>query len=145
IRRDRAGEKIVSKRRFVDSHVHLWNTHENGWYVFPQPGDDSFGLGLTKPFPDTYLWDDYKASVSPVDMVKWVHVSALTVPREVEAESKWIAKIADEVGLPHAIIGSLNPALSLTELEATLDREIKNPNYRGIRFLGGLDYQSNHA
>ena len=29
--------------------------------------------------------------------------------------------------------------------KATLDREIKNPNYRGARILGGLDYQSEHA
>jgi predicted TIM-barrel fold metal-dependent hydrolase len=135
----------VSRRRFVDSHVHLWDTRVNGWYVFPVPGDDSFGLGLKEPFPDTYLWDDFKRAVASVDLVKWVHVSALTVPREVEAESKWVAGIADKAGIPYAIIGSIDPALPLGEIVATLDREIRNPHYRGIRFLGGLDYQSDHA
>jgi L-fuconolactonase len=132
-------------KRFVDSHVHLWDTRINDWYVFPVPENDTFGLGLKTPFPKTYLWDDYRRDSATVKLEKWVHVSALTVPQGVEEESAWIAQIANKTGLPHAIIGTLNPALTLNEIEATLDREIKNPRYRGARILGGLDYESDHA
>jgi hypothetical protein len=26
-----------SRRRFVDSHLHLWDTRQHPWYKFPQP------------------------------------------------------------------------------------------------------------
>ncbi len=130
------------RRRFVDSHLHLWDARQHPWYKFPVPGDDTYGLGLTRPFPETYLWSDYSKSVSSVDLVKWVHVSALTSPKNFEAESAWIESIARHSGLPYALIGSMDPTLPLAEIEAALDRETENPAYRGLRFLGGLDYES---
>jgi L-fuconolactonase len=133
------------RRRFVDSHLHLWDAREHPWYSFPQPGDDSFGLGLTKSFPDRYLWHDYLESVSSVDLVKWVHVSALTTPRDAEAESAWVESIAHQSERPYALIGTLDPTLPLSEIAAALDREMANSVYRGLRFLGGLDYESARA
>jgi predicted TIM-barrel fold metal-dependent hydrolase len=47
----------MTRRRFVDSHVHVWHTHEHAWYKFPQP--QGFGLGMQRPFPERYLWEDY--------------------------------------------------------------------------------------
>ena len=134
-----------SRRRFVDSHLHLWDTRQHPWYKFPKPGDDSFGLGLSKPFPQSYLWQEYLKSVSSVDLVKWVHVSALTSPHDFEAESAWIESIARHTERPYALIGTMDPTLPLSEIEAALDREMANPAYRGMRFLGGLDYESDHA
>jgi predicted TIM-barrel fold metal-dependent hydrolase len=135
----------MMRRRFVDSHLHLWDTRRNPWYRFPQPGDDSFGLGLKKPFPERYLWADYQESTSSVDLVKWVHVTALTVPKDALAESAWVASIAPESELPHAFIGTVDSTWPLTEIEAALDHEMANPAYRGLRVLTGLDYASASA
>jgi L-fuconolactonase len=131
-----------TRRRFVDCHLHLWDTHQHRWYRFPQPGDDSFGLGLKKPFPERYLWVDYLKSISAVDLVKWVHVTALTVPKDAMAESAWVASIAAQSKLPYALIGTVDSTLPLSEIEATLDHESANPAYRGLRVLTGLDYES---
>jgi len=83
--------------------------------------------------------------MSSVDLVKWVHVSALTSPRDSEAESAWIESIAHQSERPYALVGTMDPLLPLSEMEAALDREISNPAYRGLRFLGGLDYESDRA
>jgi L-fuconolactonase len=133
------------RRRFVDSHVHLWDTHQNHWYKFPGPGDDRFGLGLKKPFPERFLWPDYLKSTASVQLVKWVHVTAVAVPKDVTAESAWVASIAGESELPYALIGTLDATLPLSEIEATLERESANPAYRGLRVLTGLDYESDAA
>jgi predicted TIM-barrel fold metal-dependent hydrolase len=133
------------KRRFVDAHVHLWDLDHNDWYQFPQPGPNDFGLGLKTPFPDVFLWDDYRETVATVDLVKWVHVTAVTQNKDVEAESAWVAPIAAKGGLPYAIIGSVDLNHSMAEIEATLAREMRNPAYRGLRLLGGADYDAQHT
>jgi L-fuconolactonase len=133
------------RRRFVDSHLHLWNTRQNPWYRFPRPGDDGFGLGLKRPFPERFLWPDYLESTASVQLAKWVHVTAVTAPKDAAAESAWVAPIARESGLPYALIGTLDATLPLSEIEATLERESANPAYRGLRVLTGLDYESNAA
>ena len=134
------------KRRFVDAHVHLWDLHNNGsWYQFPVPGPNDFGLGLKEPFPDLFTWDDYRASVATVDMVKWVHVTAVSAAKDVEAESAWLRPIAEKAGIPYAIIGCVDLSQSRAEIEASLQREMKNPAYRGLRLLGGADYAARHT
>jgi predicted TIM-barrel fold metal-dependent hydrolase len=123
--------------------MHLWDVPENPWYRFPVPGDNS-GLGLTRAFPARFVLDDYLACVSTVELVKCVHVTAVTDPTNVEAESRWVRELAHRRGLPQAIIGTVdlkNPAT----IAATLDREARSPLFRGIRLLSGLDYNSRLA
>ena len=133
-----------TKRRFVDAHMHLWDSAANDWYAFPVPGGDDFGMNLALPkaFPDPFRLDDYLAALGDVEVVKTVHVTAVGPPAHVEAESRWISQIAKERGLPSAIIGTVDTELAHAEIEAVLDREMRDPLYRGIRFLGGLDYDS---
>ncbi|RYE00704.1 MAG: hypothetical protein EOP61_13265 [Sphingomonadales bacterium] len=131
-----------TKRRFVDAHVHLWDLDHNPWYQFPLPGPNDFGLGLKTPFPDVYLWEDHLQTVATADLVKWVHVTAVSAAKDVEAESAWLKPIAEKAGLPYAIIGSTDLSLPMDEIKAGLEREMKNPAYRGLRLLGGADYDS---
>ncbi|PXA86620.1 hypothetical protein DMC47_34190 [Nostoc sp. 3335mG] len=128
------------RRRFVDSHVHLWDEHGNPWYRFPRPGEAGFGEGLKEPFPTLYLWNDYLASVTGLDLAKWVHVTAVTRAQDVEAETIWVDAIARTTGLPYALIGTVETDVPFADMEATLDREMRHPAYRGIRLLGGADH-----
>lgn len=132
------------RRRFVDAHMHLWDSSANPWYGFPEPGGDDFGLNLQLPkkFADPFLLDDYVAALAPANVVKCVHVTAGIAPENVEAESAWIAGIARERGLPNAMIGSVDPEQPAVEIEAMLDRQMANPAFRGIRVLAGLDYST---
>ena len=134
-----------AKRIFVDSHAHLWDARRYPWYKFPQPGDDTFGLGLKKPFPERYLWDAYRESLPSVELVKWVHVSALTSPKDARAELDWLDSSAREGGIPYALIGTLDPSLPLANIEDALDKAMQKPTYRGLRFLGGFEHESDKA
>jgi L-fuconolactonase len=133
------------KRRFVDSHAHLWDASRYPWYKFPQPGDDSFGLGLKKPFPERYSWSDYRKSLPSVDLIKWVHVSALTSPKDARAELDWLDASARAGGIPYGLIGTLDPSASLPQIETALDDAMRIPAYRGLRFLGGFEHDSAKA
>ena len=130
------------RRRFVDAHVHLWDAAANPWYNFPQPSDegDGFGLGLKRPFPDRYMWDDHLASTCRVQLEKWVHVTALTRPNHIEAETAWVDSIALQIGLPFVLIGSVDMSRDIREIIASLDRQAASPAFRGIRLLEGADY-----
>lgn len=130
----------LPRRAFVDSHVHLWDVAANPWYSFPQPGPNDFGLGLKAPFPDRFLWPDYLETVSAVELRKFVHVTAVTQARDVEAETAWIDAIARQAGLPYAIVGTIDLEAPLGEIEALIAREQRHPAYRGFRLLGGADY-----
>lgn len=131
---------MIQRRKFVDSHLHLWDLTANPWYAFPQPGPDDFGLGLTEPFPDVFGWDEYARSVAELDLVKFVHVTAVTRPGDVEAETAWVDAIARETHLPYALIGTVDLTQPLDDIIATLDREQRFQHYRGLRLLGGADY-----
>lgn len=132
----------VTRRRFVDSHLHLWDELRHPWYRFPRPGEAGFGEGLRAPFPSLYLWDDYRASVAGLDLAGWVHVTAVTQAKDVEAETAWIDAIARTTGLPYTLVGTVDATAGFAAMEATLDREMRHPAYRGIRLLGGADYEA---
>lgn len=132
------------KRRFVDAHMHLWDTRAHDWYRFPVPGNDS-GMGLTAPFPNRYLWEAYRASTSAVELTKCVHVTAVTFARDVEAESRWIGIVGREHPELCAIVGAVDLSQSLDTIIGTLDREMADSRFRGIRLLDGLDYEGDLA
>ena len=132
-------------RRFVDAHLHLWDQKQNPWYQLPTPENDLYGLGLKQPFPERYAFEEHRRATAHVELVKWVHVSAVAHPKDVEAESAWITSIAEAAKQPYAIVGAVDRSLSFREIEALLDRELMNSAYRGIRFFGGLDYDSGLA
>lgn len=134
-----------ANRTFVDSHAHLWDAHRFNWYNFPRPGDDSFGLALKTPFPARYLWDAYRESLPSVELVKWVHVSALTSPQDAPAELDWLDSSAREGGIPYALIGAADPSLPLRDFEDALDAAMQKPAYRGLRFMGGFEHDSAKA
>jgi L-fuconolactonase len=132
----------VTRRRFIDTHVHLWDVHKHPWYRgFPQKGAEVLGWTMTAPWQEQFLWEDYRACVASVDLVKWVHVSAVVSASDVEAETAWITEIAHASGAPpFAIIGSLDLNRPHDEIERDLDRQMIDPAFRGIRILGDVDY-----
>ena len=134
----------MTSRRFIDCHVHLWDVAQHDWYrSFPKAGDNVLGWKMAAPWQKRYLWQDYRESVRTLDLIKWVHVSAVDDAADVEAETAWITQIAEENGAPpFAIIGSTNPALPLAVQEASIERQMAHPGYRGLRILGDVDFES---
>lgn len=131
----------TAKRRFVDPHMHLWDLDTNPWYHFPVPGND-YGFGLKAPFPDRYVFEDYAASLASVELLKCVHVTAVTGAHDVAAENQWIAAIADRHPEIRAIIDTVNLSQPIADIIASIDYAMTDPRYRGIRLLAGVDYES---
>jgi L-fuconolactonase len=136
---------LGNKRRFVDSHVHLWDPLNKEWYRFPKPGDDSYGLGDVSRWPMTFRLQDYRRALSAVDVVKFVHVSATDTPEAAYKETLWLEAMAQEYGAPNAIISTIDTSKPLAELERIFDRHMETPHYRGIRLLHHIDYESDYG
>jgi L-fuconolactonase len=134
----------MKRRRFVDSHVHLWDVHLHPRYKrFPKAGDTVLGFTFAAPWREQFLWDEYSETVASYDLVKWVHVSAVNDTANVDQETRWVTQVADEAGTPpYAIVGSIDYRLPSAELEAAFDRQLAHPAFRGLRMLGEIDYGS---
>jgi L-fuconolactonase len=132
------------KRRFVDSHVHLWDPG-NMWYRFPKPGEDNYGLGDVSRFPTVFGLNNYREALSSVNVVKFVHVNATENAEGAYKETRWLAEMSRHHGVPNAIISTVDTGKALTELESVFDSQMITPLYRGIRLLHGLDYASEYG
>ncbi|MFC5813800.1 amidohydrolase family protein [Nonomuraea harbinensis] len=129
--------------RFVDSHMHLWHLTEHKWYPALDPPEDSddFGIGDMAGLRRDYLPEHYLADAagSGLDVVKAVHVSAVTAPGTHLDEARWLDRVAAEHGLVGAVIGAVEPGADAETVAADLAEQAKSPLFRGIRVLYGFD------
>lgn len=129
---------MAGPRRFVDAHVHLWDTGSGFHDLSPIKT-----MGGNQPAPDRYLIDDHVSGASDiVDVYKIVHVSASVDPKPVLRETRWVNQLADESPIPFAIVGTLDPSASPAEIQLSLDEQMVGGRFRGIRLLGGLDHET---
>jgi L-fuconolactonase len=135
-----------SRPRLVDGHVHYWDPGRPDWYPHLQPGvtidylgGDISGMQLRYQY-DTYRQD---SAGWPVDAI--VHVSAATNGRAYLAETAWLTEVATQQDIPLVVIGAIDPALSPADVAADLDEQLRNPPFRGVRVLEGLEYGSGPA
>ncbi len=137
----------MSEERFelVDAHVHLWDLAHR-WYPAmqePAPGESFESLGDVTRMARDFLPEQYRAETGSYDIVGLVHVSATTAPRAYVQETGWVDGVLDEIGVPAALIGAIEPGLSRAEIEADLDAQAAaSPRLRGVRVLSGLDPES---
>jgi L-fuconolactonase len=108
---------------FVDAHVHYWQPSVNDWYSTLR----------SRPIYRDILPGDFPPSAGHV------HVSAVSSPRSVLDEARWLEGLRRETGFPSAVIGTIDPALPFTDIEASLRAQAESPAFRGIRVFSGLD------
>lgn len=108
---------------FADAHVHYWQPSVNDWYP---------ALRSRPIYRDT-LPGEFPASAGHV------HVSAVSSPRHVLNETRWLDQLRAKTGLPTAIIGTIDPASELPAIEKSLQAQAESPAFRGIRVFSGLD------
>lgn len=140
-------DNIRNKRRFVDSHLHIWDTTVNpAWYDFPVP-DDDFGrrLGWRVPLRPIWMPEHHRQVWSNAEVVKIVHVTGISHHRYGVDETRWLGEVAKREGFPDAVIGTADIDKPLAEIARDFDENMKNPMYRGIRLQQGVDYQSEHG
>jgi predicted TIM-barrel fold metal-dependent hydrolase len=113
----------------VDTHHHLWEVRHYPWLTAP-PAPKIFGEDYEQLRHD-YLIDDWRADIAGSNVVASVHVQAHYDPPNHVGETRWLQRIADEHGYPHAIVGHADMAAD--DIEAVLDGHMAFANFRGIR------------
>ncbi|HEY2478609.1 MAG TPA: amidohydrolase family protein [Solirubrobacterales bacterium] len=126
----------------VDAHVHLWQPSARPWYPAmqdPEAAKAFAALGDVTRMARDFLAPQLREETTAVELLGLVHVSATSAPRVHLEELPWVDGVLDEIGLPAATIGALEPDQSRAAMEADLEAQSQSPRFRGIRILTGLD------
>ena len=118
---------------FIDAHVHLWNLERISYPWLTPPFSDDGPNGSVEPIARTYLLDDYFADAAGWNVVGMVHVDAGAAPAAALDETRWLQALADERGMPQAIVAFA--ALDDPDLERLLEAHAEHRNLRGIRHI----------
>ena len=118
---------------FVDAHVHLWDLERISYPWLSPPFSDDGPNGSVEPIAKTYLLDDYLADAEGWDVRGIVHVDAGADASAALAETEWLQGIADERGMPNAIVAFA--ALDDPNADALLAAHARHRQVRGIRHI----------
>ncbi|WP_242148820.1 amidohydrolase family protein [Sphingomonas sp. BAUL-RG-20F-R05-02] len=130
-------------RPFVDAHVHLWDLAHLRYAWLTPPFSDAGPNGSVEPIAKTYRLDDYLADAAGWDVRGIVHIDAGAHPDDALAETDWLQGIADERGMPNAIVAFA--ALDDPDVDALLAAHAKRPNVRGIRHIVNWHAEANRT
>lgn len=119
--------------RFIDAHVHLWDLDRLFYPWLTPPFADDGVAGNVAPIATTYLLDDYLADAEGWNVEGIVHVDAGAAPEHALGETRWLQSLADETGLPSAIVAFA--PLDDPQVEGLLEAQAAHANVRGIRHI----------
>lgn len=124
---------MVRPTRFVDAHVHLWDLAKIAHPWLMPPFSDDGVMGSVEPIASDYLLDDYLDDAKGWNVTGMVHVDAGAAPEAALDESAWLQAIADERGMPQAIVAFA--ALDAPDAADILQQQAAFANVRGIRHI----------
>ena len=137
----RAGDTLMNKLEFVDTHVHLYDMqHPELVYGHWQPSEPHpvIGWQIRKLAEKNYVAEDYIAETRNANVTKAVHVQAAFGNPDPVTETEWLQEAADRTGFPHGIVAHAD--LRDPGVERVLERHYESPNMRGIRDFSYGDY-----
>lgn len=122
----------IYEEKILDAHMHIWDLNHGDypWLQEPNPAVTKW-IGSYKKICKNFLIDDYVDLIQPYNVSKCVHIEANAAPEKALHETKWLQKIADAHGFPHAIIPYAD--LRDPDIENILKDLCQFPNVRGIR------------
>jgi predicted TIM-barrel fold metal-dependent hydrolase len=118
---------------FIDAHIHLWDLDRLRYPWLSPPFGDGGPNGNVEPIARTYLLDDYRADLADWHLAGAVHIEAGAEPSAAVEETRWLQGLADEQGLPSAIVAFA--ALNAPDLESLLEAHRAHRNVRGVRHI----------
>ncbi|WP_110642200.1 amidohydrolase family protein [Salinicola sp. CPA57] len=123
----------MSEQLLIDSHHHFWALDGSVHYPWLEDEiDDHFFLGDYAPIRRPFLPADLRALVPPgYRLAGTVHCEAEAARREPEVETRWLTQLAEQQGLPVALVGWA--AFADPGCETQLDRQRESPLFRGVR------------
>ena len=115
----------------IDAHQHFWDLARNP-YPWLQDHPVTFRYGDYSALRRTYLPADYRADTSSHRVVGTVHVEAEWDRADPVGETRWLAKLRAETGLPTVAVG--HAACDREDTAEVLAAHAAFPFMRGIRF-----------
>ena len=118
-------------RDIVDPHQHFWDLsrHHYPWLCDPEP--IPFRYGDYRALRRTYLPPDYRRDAAEFRVVATVHCEAEWDPVDPVGETRWLAAVAAEHGLPSACIAQA--WLDRGDAAEVLAAQAAHPLVRGVR------------
>lgn len=114
--------------KIIDSHHHLWRIADLPWLQAPMTPRI---YGPYDAIHRDYLLAELRAESAPEGVTGSVYIQCGWPPADAAGETRWIQSLADQSGMPIAIIGWADlAAANITEL---LDEHCQSANFRGIR------------
>jgi len=114
----------------IDPHHHLWDLENYSYPWLCQTGEPVAPIaGSLKPIMKSYSLEDYKNDSKRWNVVKDVHLDALSA--DILAETRWLQAMKDKTGLPTAIVAHAN--LEDDNVEEVLAAHAQSKAVRGIR------------
>jgi len=118
--------------QIIDPHHHLWNLDLN-YYPWLTDTVRDIWIGDYSAIRRNYLVTDYMADIARQNVVKSVHIQALSDSGNPVGEIKWLQKTADKYGYPHGIVAYVD--LSDPNVEDILKAHCQYSNIRGVRMI----------
>lgn len=112
----------------IDAHHHIWLQKDLPWLLGPEQPRIFGSYGAIKR---DYLIDEYQKDLKGTGIEKSVYVQANWAPNWFEDEVAWVQTVADDHGLPNAIVGYAD--FTVEDVRPQLDRLEKYPLMRGLR------------
>jgi predicted TIM-barrel fold metal-dependent hydrolase len=115
----------------IDPHQHFWDLGRNYYPWLSDPKPIPFRYGDYAALKRNYLPPDYRRDAGALDIVKTVHVEAKWDACDPAGETRWLEGVAQEHGLPSAVIGAA--FLERPDVEQVLAQHARSSLVRGVR------------
>jgi len=117
--------------KIVDAHHHLWDLDLNYYPWLSDTPEEHFFLGNYDALKQNFMPDDYRAETAGYNVVATVHVDAEWDRDAQVAETAWLHEVAEEHGMPNAVVGHV--WLAKPNCEEVLAGHCQYPMMRGVR------------
>ena len=115
----------------IDAHAHFWDLKARYYPWLCNPELIAFRYGDYSAIRRTYLPPDYRRDAKGFSIQGMVHVEAEHDPADPVGETRWLARVAEQTGLPSACVGQA--WLDRADVEEILAAQAGFPLVRGIR------------
>jgi predicted TIM-barrel fold metal-dependent hydrolase len=115
----------------IDVHQHFWRLDQNYYPWLCDAAPVHFRYGDYSSIKKNYMPPDYRRDVGQNRVVKTVHEEAWWNAADPVGETRWVTKVAEEYGLPTALVA--NGPLDRDGIEEVLAGHAESRLARGIR------------
>ena len=115
----------------IDAHQHFWDLERNYYPWLADEPPIPFRYGDYRAIRRNYLPADLRRDAARQNLVATVHLEAEWDPRDPVGETRWLHELADQTGLPNAIVAQA--WFARDDIQEVLALHAAFPLVRGVR------------